>query len=64
MNGNRLPDRYGKLWTANLFTEPLIVVDPVDPHRNVAAALSLQTLSEFVVASRNYLEKPIHHVLL
>lgn len=48
-------ENYG---TANLFTEPLIVVDPVDPHRNVAAALSLQTLSEFVVASRNYLENP------
>lgn len=48
-------ENYG---TTNLFTEPLIVVDPVDPHRNVAAALSLQTLSEFVVASRNYLENP------
>jgi len=48
-------ENYG---TANLFTEPLIVVDPVDPHRNVAGALSLQTLSEFVVASRNYLENP------
>lgn len=48
-------ENYG---TANLFTEPLVVVDPVDPHRNVAAALSLQTLSEFVVVSRNYLDDP------
>jgi tRNA nucleotidyltransferase (CCA-adding enzyme) len=44
--------------TVNLFTEPLVVVDPVDPNRNVGAALSLQKLSEFVVASRNFLENP------
>ncbi len=46
-------ENYG---TAHLFTEPLVVVDPVDPNRNVAAALSLQKMSEFVVASRNFLE--------
>lgn len=44
--------------TASLFNEPLVVVDPVDGKRNVAAALSLQRMSEFVVASRNYLEEP------
>lgn len=44
--------------TANHFTEPLVVVDPVDPNRNVAAALSLQRLSDFVVASRNFLKNP------
>jgi len=42
--------------TANLFTEPLVVVDPVDSNRNVAAALSLQKMSDFIVASRNFLE--------
>lgn len=42
--------------TASLFTEPLVVVDPVDPKRNVAAALSLQKMSEFVAASRNFIK--------
>ena len=37
---------------------PLIVVDPVDPRRNVAAAVSLRSLAWFVVASRLYLFKP------
>lgn len=41
--------------TAHQFSESLIVVDPVDPNRNVAAALSLQKMSEFIVASRNFL---------
>lgn len=44
--------------TAHHFCEPLVVVDPVDPNRNVAAALSMQKLSDFVVASRNFLEDP------
>lgn len=44
--------------TASQFNEPLVVVDPVDPNRNVAAALSLQKMSEFVVASRNFLNDP------
>ena len=42
--------------TAGQFNEPLIVIDPVDPNRNVAAALSLQKLAEFVAASRNFLK--------
>lgn len=44
--------------TAPLFSEPLVVVDPVDANRNVAAALSLQKMSDFVVASRNFLNDP------
>lgn len=44
--------------TTHLFSEPLVVVDPVDHNRNVAAALSLQKMSEFVAASRNFLENP------
>lgn len=44
--------------TADQFNEPLIVIDPVDPNRNVAAALSLQKLAEFVAASRNFLKDP------
>ncbi|MGA2675302.1 MAG: CCA tRNA nucleotidyltransferase [Methanobacterium sp.] len=44
--------------TISLFNEPLIVVDPVDKNRNVAAAVSLQKMSEFVAASRNFLKEP------
>jgi tRNA nucleotidyltransferase (CCA-adding enzyme) len=38
--------------------QPLIVVDPVDPKRNVAAALSLRSFSMFVLACREFLRKP------
>ncbi len=44
--------------TSPLFNEPLIVVDPVDKNRNVAAAVSRQKMSEFVAASRNFLKEP------
>jgi tRNA nucleotidyltransferase (CCA-adding enzyme) len=40
------------------FEEPLRVVDPVDPARNVAAALSCTRMSEFVEYCRGYLEEP------
>ncbi|MDD1661662.1 MAG: CCA tRNA nucleotidyltransferase [Methanomicrobiales archaeon] len=40
------------------FEEPLRVIDPVDPARNVAAALSSTRMSEFVEYSRGYLENP------
>lgn len=40
------------------FEEPLRVIDPVDPARNVAAALSLTRMFEFVEYSRGYLESP------
>ncbi len=38
--------------------QPLIVVDPVDPKRNVAAAVSRRSLATFVLASRLYLRQP------
>jgi tRNA nucleotidyltransferase (CCA-adding enzyme) len=40
------------------FEEPLRVVDPVDPARNVAAALSATRMFEFVEYARGYLEDP------
>lgn len=40
------------------FSEPLVVIDPVDPERNVAAALSLSRMFEFVELVRGYLEAP------
>ena len=40
------------------FKSPLIVIDPVDPNRNAAAAVSLQKLSEFISAARFFLKRP------
>jgi tRNA nucleotidyltransferase (CCA-adding enzyme) len=40
------------------FDEPLIVIDPVDPRRNVAAAVSLDRMAEFVELARGYLDSP------
>lgn len=38
--------------------EPLIVVDPVDPGRNVAAALTLDRMLQFAGAARSFLAEP------
>ena len=43
---------------AKTFDEPLVVIDPVDPRRNVAAAVSLDKLAGFVELARGYLESP------
>ncbi len=40
------------------FKHPLVVIDPVDPKRNVAAALSKEKFYEFIAAAREFLEKP------
>ena len=40
------------------FEEPLRMIDPVDPARNVAAALSCTRMFEFVEYCRGYLENP------
>jgi tRNA nucleotidyltransferase (CCA-adding enzyme) len=37
---------------------PMIVIDPTDPKRNVAAAVSMEKLSEFIMAARLYLSNP------
>ncbi len=48
---------YDKL--KNIFkNNPLIVIDPVDPKRNVAAAVSNSKFNEFIMASRLFLKKP------
>jgi tRNA nucleotidyltransferase (CCA-adding enzyme) len=43
---------------ARAFSEPLVVVDPVDPNRNVASAVGLEQLATFVHAAREYLRSP------
>lgn len=40
------------------FREPLVFIDPVDPERNVAAALSLEHFSRFIYHAREYLKRP------
>ncbi|WP_409199425.1 CCA tRNA nucleotidyltransferase [Methanobrevibacter sp. DSM 116169] len=42
--------------TSKQFNDPLIVIDPTDKNRNVAASLRLDTYSEFINSARNYLE--------
>ena len=39
-------------------TDPLVVIDPTDPKRNVAAALSLDNFSRFIDISRSFVENP------
>lgn len=39
-------------------TDPLVVVDPTDPERNVAAALTVEKFARFIDAARKYLESP------
>ena len=43
---------------ARAFDEPLVLVDPVDPNRNVASAVSLEQMATFVHAAREYLREP------
>jgi len=38
--------------------QPLVVIDPVDPSRNVAAAVSMQNFAIFVRACQDFLVKP------
>ncbi len=40
------------------FSEPLTFIDPVDSSRNVASAVSTETLLRFILASREYLKAP------
>ncbi len=40
------------------FDEPMVVIDPVDPKRNAAAAVSMKSLATFSIASRMFLREP------
>lgn len=40
------------------FDNPLIVIDPVDPKRNVAAAVSTESFFNFIDSAREFLSKP------
>ena len=41
--------------TSGNFDDPLIVIDPTDENRNVAAALRLNKMAEFIQSARNYI---------
>ena len=41
-----------------LFSEPLLIIDPVDKGRNVASAVQSQKLYAFIAAARGFLGKP------
>jgi tRNA nucleotidyltransferase (CCA-adding enzyme) len=41
-----------------VFDEPLVMVDPVDKERNVAAAVRKDRLNEFIAASREFMKSP------
>lgn len=43
---------------AKEFDDPLVVIDPVDPKRNVAASLSMTRMFEFVELARGYAADP------
>ncbi len=45
-------------YALSIFQDPLIVIDPVDPRRNVAAALTLTQFNRFRVAARAFLINP------
>jgi tRNA nucleotidyltransferase (CCA-adding enzyme) len=40
------------------FHSPLIIIDPVDPRRNLGTAISPESVAKFVLAARAFLEKP------
>jgi len=43
---------------AKTFEEPMVVIDPVDPRRNVAASVSVSQMFAFVELCRGYLDAP------
>lgn len=40
------------------FGAPIIVIDPVDPNRNVAAAVSIENMRRLVTLARRFLKRP------
>lgn len=43
---------------AKIHNTPLIILDPVDPRRNLGAAISKQRAAEFILGAKLFLEKP------
>jgi len=44
--------------TSKTFETPIIVIDPIDSNRNLAAAVSEENIGKFILISRAFKEKP------
>lgn len=44
--------------TSKQFDTTLVIIDPIDNARNLAAAISVENIGEFVLACRSFLKKP------
>lgn len=53
-----ISDRINKERLFDKFKVPLIFIDPVDPNRNVAAAVSAESFYKLVRAARDFLKSP------
>lgn len=51
-------EKHHKADLREIFDAPLIVIDPVDEKRNVAAVVSQTSLNRFIFACRQFLKKP------
>ena len=40
------------------FSSPIIIIDPIDPNRNLGAAISAESLSKFIMTARSFLRNP------
>ncbi|MGI0004622.1 MAG: CCA tRNA nucleotidyltransferase [Candidatus Nitrosotenuis sp.] len=40
------------------FDTPIAIMDPIDPNRNLGAAISIENIGRFVLAARAFLKKP------
>ncbi len=54
-HGGKPPARLMKIRFRN---QPLIVIDPVDPNRNVAAAFTPENFARFTIACEQFIRKP------
>ncbi|MBP2030498.1 tRNA nucleotidyltransferase (CCA-adding enzyme) [Methanohalophilus levihalophilus] len=43
------------------FEDSMVVIDPTDPNRNVAAALTTDRFTQFISLSRDYLKSPVEN---
>lgn len=51
-------EKHHKIDLREIFDSPLIVIDPVDKRRNIAAVISQTSLNRFIFACRRFLKKP------
>jgi tRNA nucleotidyltransferase (CCA-adding enzyme) len=40
------------------FQSSIIIIDPVDPRRNLGSAISVESLGKFILASRSFIKRP------